>query len=500
MPSNRAYVEQSSISKVPVLTTGSITPDVLANWWHRTLTYFEEKNIADVDQVRKVQWGLQDASIQTWIAIDSIRFCSLSFAAFMLEFQKSWLEPDWQNKLISRILTLHQSENAFWDWSNCLHALNAQLFGTMDWLTDSAFCRQLSATMNIELHAEVISGDLSTTSSLSDWLMAVKHLDDARLCQIKRIRAKHTRYRASTTISKPARSAPSGSSSSCSFPSASTPMTYLAKLTEAKWKELSANDGCFKCRRLHADHLASACPNSFPDASMYRGLISIPAIAKPAPQGRIAAIVPIMEAPLSGVLLDNDSDEEIPCVSHLAPFQMPSLVWHCLIDGPTLDQTISTQALIDDGSQFVLIRDSLIKATGLRRRPLPEPIPLGLAMGGGENSAIILVPSVPACIKSASMPVSIDFASEATPASLVSSVPMRTDAPPMFFASEWVKLLLLSPNRAFSSHTVRALIAPDSLCLLIILGGALPVPQLRGPRPQAWLMHLKVLKLQPLAQ
>ena len=132
MPTDRAVVEQSSILKVPVLTAGVITPEVLANWERHVVAYFEEKTVAPADQVRKVQWGLQDPSIQTWFAVDNDRFRHLSFTEFMLEFRKSWLEPNWQNKLISRILTSRQGELAFWDWSNCLRALNSQLYQTTD--------------------------------------------------------------------------------------------------------------------------------------------------------------------------------------------------------------------------------------------------------------------------------------------------------------------------------------------------------------------------------
>ena len=88
-------IEQSSVSKVPVLTSGVITPDILADWeWH-ALTYFEEKSVANINQVHKVQWGLQDASIQTWITVNSAHFHSLTFSVFMLKFQKAWLKPNW---------------------------------------------------------------------------------------------------------------------------------------------------------------------------------------------------------------------------------------------------------------------------------------------------------------------------------------------------------------------------------------------------------------------
>ena len=139
MPSNRVLVEQSSISKVLILTPGLISPDVLADWERHAVAYFEEKTIDAANQVCKVQWGLQDPSIQNWFTVDSTRFRLLSFAEFMLKFRSCWLEPDWHNKLSSHILTSHQGEGSFWEWSNKLRMLNAQLFGMDNWLDDDAF-------------------------------------------------------------------------------------------------------------------------------------------------------------------------------------------------------------------------------------------------------------------------------------------------------------------------------------------------------------------------
>ncbi|ETW75367.1 hypothetical protein HETIRDRAFT_164486 [Heterobasidion irregulare TC 32-1] len=49
MPSNHTIIEQSFISKVPILTTSLIMPKVSTNWKCCTITYFEEKSILQAD-------------------------------------------------------------------------------------------------------------------------------------------------------------------------------------------------------------------------------------------------------------------------------------------------------------------------------------------------------------------------------------------------------------------------------------------------------------------
>ncbi|TFY79074.1 hypothetical protein EWM64_g4938 [Hericium alpestre] len=145
-----------------------------------------------------------------------------------------------------------------------------------------------------------------------------------------------------------------------------------------------------------------------------------------------------------------DSEDEIQCIDAPLPaLYTDSLVWNCLVDGPSVDEPVSSTTLIDDGSQFVLIRASLASTLGLSLRLLSHPVSLGSAFSGGGNE---VSSGSNDCIDSGPLPMH----DSAVPASSIST--------------HWVKLFCSSPDSFFHSHTVCALIVPDLLAYPIILG------------------------------
>jgi hypothetical protein len=51
-------------------------------------------------------------------------------------------------------------------------------------------------------------------------------------------------------------------------------MNKLLKLTDIKRLLLFDNEGCLKCRHFFMKHHASDCPNDFPSAVGYKGLMN----------------------------------------------------------------------------------------------------------------------------------------------------------------------------------------------------------------------------------
>jgi hypothetical protein len=98
MPSQSRFttVEQDAPSKPPLLTTGEITPAVMRSYENACLSYFENKDIVEEKQVRKILGGLQDSRLQDWIDINRERFLALSFVQFMTEFRAGYLPEDWE--------------------------------------------------------------------------------------------------------------------------------------------------------------------------------------------------------------------------------------------------------------------------------------------------------------------------------------------------------------------------------------------------------------------
>ena len=75
----------------------------------------------------------------------------------------------------------------------------------------------------------------------------------------------------------------------------------------------------------------------------------------------------------------DDSNEYVPRSS--GSFSLGHLEWHCQIDGPSMSKPLVITTLIDNGSHSVLIDEMLVVRLGLRRRRLPLPQRVWLAMG-----------------------------------------------------------------------------------------------------------------------
>lgn len=67
---NRAFVEQDSTSRPPILHPGDITPAVMCDFENACLGYFETKEIPHDKQVRKVLASLRDSRIRDWVNTD----------------------------------------------------------------------------------------------------------------------------------------------------------------------------------------------------------------------------------------------------------------------------------------------------------------------------------------------------------------------------------------------------------------------------------------------
>jgi hypothetical protein len=76
-----------------------------------------------------------------------------------------------------------------------------------------------------------------------------------------------------TTSSRPRPSTPARRSPSPT-PSSSTPR--LAPLTDAERDYLRANNGCFRCRKINANHLSQNCPGNSLNTAAPRGRSSSP--------------------------------------------------------------------------------------------------------------------------------------------------------------------------------------------------------------------------------
>ena len=108
-----------------------------------------------------------------------------------------------------------------------------------------------------------------------------------------------------------------------------------------------------------------------------------------------------------------------------APFFVPHFFFDCSIGGPSSSAEILVRSLIDHGSDTVLIDPVYINHLGLAHHKLPKPKKVMMVVGQGKKE--------------------------------------------VFLFDEWVPLTVISANQVWTSHTCRAILAPN-LCVPLLLG------------------------------
>ena len=144
-----ATVEQSSPSKVPILTAGDISPAVMCQFEHACLNYFIHKKIVADDQVPIILGSLLDHHVTDWISADRDRIVALPFVAFMIEFKTNYLAEDWEEDTLCELLSMTQGGSTFWDYAVAIQANNSLLQGTTSHLPDDKLQHQLAASMEV---------------------------------------------------------------------------------------------------------------------------------------------------------------------------------------------------------------------------------------------------------------------------------------------------------------------------------------------------------------
>jgi hypothetical protein len=262
MPLNKtpmATVDQSSPSKVPILTPGDISPTVMHQFEHGCRNYFIHKKIITDDQVSLIIGGILDDHINKWIMADHDRLVALSFDAFTIKFCANYLAEDWEEDTLRKLLSMTQGTSTFWDYAVNLQFKNSLLRSTTSHLSDDKLRQQLGAGMEVRLSKKVSTKKLKKVVDFCKWLNKVKHCDEG-LCaereEYERI-AKENRDASNCYPNKPSSChIPNGnnnaniSHSAPMFPSTaatSAPHKQCPKLLDSECKLLNENEGCVKC-------------------------------------------------------------------------------------------------------------------------------------------------------------------------------------------------------------------------------------------------------------
>jgi hypothetical protein len=408
--------------------------------------YFEQKEIPEDKQVRKILAGLKDTHIKDWLSSERACLQELSFEEFIAEFRDNYLDKDWEEKTCCELLNISQGSNTFWDFATKVQAKNSLLLTTTSHLDAEKLRHQLEAGMDERLSRRCTTEKINKVVELKKWMAEVKRVDDALRADervFERI-ARNARDadRRAHPLGEPSRrqntnqsSTPTGANKNRTpRPADDRPRT--PHLTEGERKLLFDNEGCLKYRRFYVTHRSADCPNDFPNPATYRQLTqadadmwknhrnarSVAAVAQSDQQDSfdsplhhipaVASIAGPSRYPINYSTNNNsnvleggaDSETDLDEVSNdiLLPSQSifrmgdcrsellrsEHLYWHCAASGPTDNSfPIVFDALLDNGSHLAIVNSEWVDRLGLKRCKLhrPERIKLALIGKGKED-------------------------------------------------------------------------------------------------------------------
>lgn len=88
--------------------------------------YFANKGITAAEQVEKVIYNFEAASVQSWVMADEDHLLTLTFKEFLTEFKLKFLARSWEDELVQDQITL-QGNTVFLTWINKVRNANDEL-------------------------------------------------------------------------------------------------------------------------------------------------------------------------------------------------------------------------------------------------------------------------------------------------------------------------------------------------------------------------------------
>jgi hypothetical protein len=314
IPNQLAVIEHMHQSKSLILLAGEIDPAVMRTFELGCLDFFDCKEIKDNDQVHKILGCFRDSRICDWISGDCNRLLTLSFAEFMAELRANYLDPDWEPTIRRRILAAMLKQNqSFWDWFSHMQSLNSLLANTASHFSDASFREKLEAGLDPKLTRRCNANKVDKILVLQPWALEVKRHDENRRADLKcarEVTEEVFNRHEDNGKHRHNNNGPANAATYAANPSAATSAAIagtiqcLAALTDAEREQLDNNNGCQKCRRLNVYHISKNCPNGFPDAVTYTGLINHP--LHPLPLTATAVPNPVVVAPAAGTNTNNN--------------------------------------------------------------------------------------------------------------------------------------------------------------------------------------------------
>ena len=300
----------------PILTSGDVSPAIIAQFIEYLDAYFHKSKIADTDKVRETLTSFQDIRIDNWVKNNRDRFLAekYTFSDFTAELRKRFLDPHWENMIIHTVVNSQMSKTeSFVDFANRVMQGNNLLIGTPFRLNPNDLRTKLEINMTgylakmSYLHPAE-KKRIKAIEVFEDWYDEICTIDRNMTADRKRISDFVAEYFAkrqrtdqqnaikpsplqnSSAPNNPQYSSNSASGASTTVqgqhqdtsqnvyipaPNSSAPTakrTRCPKLLPSECELLAKHNGCRKCRRLYVNHRVADCPNDFPNPNTYMTL------------------------------------------------------------------------------------------------------------------------------------------------------------------------------------------------------------------------------------
>ncbi|KAF8963212.1 hypothetical protein BDZ97DRAFT_1758710, partial [Flammula alnicola] len=384
-----ATITVHKLKDCPTLEAGTITPQVLQNWYHACRRFSKQSGKDPKTEVVPLAAdAMLEPRLQAWYYADMARIDKLTLDEYIAELSALVLDKNWAHQIRQQILSAKQPEaTRFVDWRIEIENLNSLLTTSAKRyaLTTTALRDLLEANTRNALCLSLSNKPIDADAEYKAWCDEVHERDQDLRDEEKRFEAKLVDMRNANrerksllqrlSDTKPNTSTSTSTRQNTATPAAARPTTGLPKLTDEDRKLLNDHDGCTRCRQFYIGHRAVECPmtksNTWPDATTYRTLTSTMALAAK-PASRLAVgFVPTA---------DDDDDEDYNfydsntyAIPSDDPFTMPHIYISVEVSGPSISEfPISIKALPDVGCPSTVISGQLASELGLRRFPLPK--------------------------------------------------------------------------------------------------------------------------------
>ncbi|PSR80007.1 hypothetical protein PHLCEN_2v6813 [Hermanssonia centrifuga] len=257
-----ATVVSNGLKHPPIVTAGTVTPEVLQSFQLCCMHYFNYKKVAETDCVTTIAPSFQSPHVQQWY------FANVNTLK--------------ANTFDDKLLRSYQSvDDSFDNWVESLETTNALLFNTTATFSDARLREHIESHATEDLRNLAESAAAIEIKGFQEFKALLSEADSKR----RRVRAQR-KLEIESILGSRTRSL--GTSSAHRFTAAAgTPLNggssagtntnarhILPKLTEAEQKLLLENKGCLKCRKVNAGHFVKDCPIGFPNPTTYRNPVT----------------------------------------------------------------------------------------------------------------------------------------------------------------------------------------------------------------------------------